>query len=204
MPDKFYDLSFPKAKALVGIPFATYSGHLIVNEKKIEIDQWIGSQNHNWGSQHTDRYAWGQVAGFDDCPDSFLEIATAQIKLGMVYSPKMTIAVLRHDGKEYRFNSLLRSIINKASYKYFEWDFSLANGSEKLSGKIRAEKQNFVGLNYYNPPGGNKTCLNTKIAFANVLLTLGNGEIVDLKTNHRAAFEILTNDSSHGIEVKCF
>jgi len=204
LPSKFYDLSFPKAKALVGLPLASYSGCLVINEERIDINSWVGSQNHNWGSQHTDRYAWGQVAGFDDNPNSFLEIATAQIKLGMIYSPKMTIAVLRHDGKEYAFNSLIKSFKNKASYKYFEWDFYLSNGSEKLSGKIKAEKQNFVGLKYYNPPGGDKTCLNTKIAFADVRFTLRNGEIIDLRSNDRAAFEILTNDTSHGIEVKGF
>jgi hypothetical protein len=31
--------------------------------------------SHNWGSQHTDRYAWAQVCGFDSAPDVFLECA---------------------------------------------------------------------------------------------------------------------------------
>jgi hypothetical protein len=201
LPSKYYNISFPKAKALVGLPLASYTGHLTVNEEEIAIDNWVGSQNHNWGSQHTDRYAWGQVAGFDNNLDSFLEIATAQIKLGMIYSPKMTIAVLRHNGIEYLFNSLGKSIMNKATYRYFEWDFELSNGSERLSGKIRADKQNVVGLNYYNPPGGNKTCLNTKIASADVKLTTKDNESIILTTNNRAAFEILTNDTSHGIKV---
>ena len=80
----------------------------------------------------------------------------------------------------------------------------MTNGTEKLTGMIKAEKQCFVGLNYYNPPGGDKTCLNTKIAFANVSLTLKNGKIIDLLTNNKAAFEILTNDNSHGIQVNSF
>jgi len=201
LPAKFYNISFPKAKALVGLPLALFTGQLIINKEKIKIDNWIGSQNHNWGSQHTDRYAWGQVAGFDNNPGSFLEIATAQIKLGMIYSPKMTIAVLRHNGKEYLFNSLKRSITNKATYKYFEWEFELNNGTEKLSGKIQTDKQNVVGLNYYNPPGGDKTCLNTKIAAANIRFTKENGELINLNTHNRAAFEILTNDKNHGLKV---
>ena len=202
LPDKYYDISFPKAKALVGMPLATYTGRLIVNEKEFDINNWVGSQNHNWGSQHTDRYAWAQVAGFDNKPDSFLEIATAQIKLGMIYSPKMTIAVLRHEGKEYLFNSLRKAMINKATYNYFEWTFELSNGLEKLSGKIHTGKQNVVGLNYYNPPGGNKTCLNTKIACADIKLTTKDNESIIITTNNRAVFEILTNDTSHGIKVK--
>jgi hypothetical protein len=40
---------FPKAKALVGTPSAVFEG----------------------GSRHTDRYAWGQVAGFDEDAEAF-------------------------------------------------------------------------------------------------------------------------------------
>ena len=66
----------------------------------IAVTDWIGSQNHNWGSRHTDRYALGQVAGFDDAPDSFLEIATAQAKIGPVRTPLLTFLVLRHGGQD--------------------------------------------------------------------------------------------------------
>jgi len=57
-----------------------------------------------------------------------------------------------------------------------------------------------VGLNYYNPPGGNKYCLNTKIASCQLILKdkrTGKEEI--LVTNRRAAFEILTDDRNHGV-----
>jgi hypothetical protein len=50
---------------------ATYQGHLTVNGETIDVADWVGSQNHNWGSKHTDRYAWGQVAGFDAHPEGF-------------------------------------------------------------------------------------------------------------------------------------
>jgi hypothetical protein len=52
---------------------AVYNGSLTVAGEEIEVVDWVGSQNHNWGSQHTDHYAWGQVAGFDTHPDSFDE-----------------------------------------------------------------------------------------------------------------------------------
>lgn len=65
LPPRFYEGGFPKAKALVGTPNARYEGILVVDGEQIEIDGWVGSQNHNWGSKHTDEYAWGQVAGFD-------------------------------------------------------------------------------------------------------------------------------------------
>ena len=60
---------------------ARFSGSLTVDGEKVDIAGWIGSQNHNWGSRHTDRYAWGQVAGFDEQPDAFLECSTARLRM---------------------------------------------------------------------------------------------------------------------------
>ena len=202
LPNKYYFISFPKAKSLVPKPLARFTGKIIINNSdELIIDNWLGSLNHNWGSKHTDKYAWGQIAGFDNNEDTFLEIATAQIKLGLVYSPKINIAVIRHNKKEYLFNSLIRSIINHASYNYFTWTFELNNGSERLLGTIKADKNCFVALNYYNPIGGNKTCLNTKIASADINLILQNGERISLLSKNRAAFEILTDDDSHGVKL---
>jgi len=76
-----------EGKVPVGTPNADYTGTLTVDGCEIPIDGWRGSQNHNWGSRHTDRYAWGQVAGFDNAPDAFLECCTAQVKIGPVWSP---------------------------------------------------------------------------------------------------------------------
>ena len=68
----------------------------------------MGSQNHNWGRQHTDRYAWGQVAGFDDGHDeSFLEVASAKLKVGPLWTPWITPIVLRHRGREHQLNAML-------------------------------------------------------------------------------------------------
>jgi hypothetical protein len=72
LPQRAYEAALPRAKGLVGLPFATYGGVLTIDGRRIDIDGWIGSQNHNWGTRHTDWYAWAQVAGFDGFADSFL------------------------------------------------------------------------------------------------------------------------------------
>jgi len=95
LPESMYAGGFPKAKALVARPNAAFDGTLAVDGREIAINGWRGSQNHNWGSRHTDRYVWGQVAGFDNAPEAFLECATAQVRLGPLWTPKLTLLVLR-------------------------------------------------------------------------------------------------------------
>lgn len=202
LPLKFYKTKLPAAKSLVGMPQARYNGKLSLNGKTIQIVDWLGSQNHNWGKRHTDRYAWGQVAGFDTHPDSFLEVATAKLRIGPFWTPPITLIVLRHKGKEYALNGLLQSVKAHGLFNYFAWSFISSTKEIVIEGTISAPRNAFVGLNYYNPPGGSKHCLNTKIATCTLKIKdkeLSTEET--LETKSRAAFEILTDDREHGIHI---
>lgn len=203
LPYKMYDTGFPKAKALVGSPLAVFNGRLTVNGAVVAIDDWVGSQNHNWGVKHTDSYAWGQVAGFDNSPDSFLELATAQLKVGPVYTPRMTLMVLRHNGREYRLNNIFQGLKAFGRFEYFKWEFRSAAKEISVKGTILAGKADFIGLRYYNPPGGIKHCLNTKLAACRITVVSGQGKVREvLETNSRAAFEIFTDDHhGHGVSI---
>jgi hypothetical protein len=152
--------------------------------------------------RHTDLYAWGQVAGFDTHPQSFLEVATAKLKVGPFWTPPLTLVTLRHQGKEYAFNSLSQSMRAYGSFDYFTWKFRSKTPQAEIEGEISAPQDSFVGLNYYNPPGGKKHCMNTKIASCTVLIRdKVLGTIETLETRSRAAFEILTDDTAHGIPI---
>jgi len=201
LPEALYGRGFPKAKALVGMPNAVYTGTLTVDGREIQIDGWKGSQNHNWGSRHTDRYAWGQVAGFDNAPDAFLECCTAQVRLGPFWSPRLSFAVLRDEGQEIALNSLGQAMRASGTYDFFTWAIDAQTPEVRIHGWIHAPASAFVGLAYRNPPGGTKTCLNTKLASAEITVERRGRPVRTLKTMHRAAFEILTDRTDHGVAI---
>lgn len=202
LPFKLYKGRFPAAKSLVSLPMACFSGHLSVNGESINVSDWLGSQNHNWGVRHTDLYAWGQVAGFDTHPKSFLEVATAKLRLGPFWTPPITPLVLRHGGKEYCLTGLVQAVKAHGSFGYFNWEFRSKTDEVEIEGAISAPRQAFVGLKYYNPPGGIKYCLNSKIASCRLQLRDKVSETTEImETKSRAAFEILTNNEDHGIEI---
>jgi hypothetical protein len=201
LPEALYDAPFPKAKALVANPNVRFSGTLVVDGVSMSVEEWQGSENHNWGSKHTDRYAWGQVAGFDNAPDAFLECATAKVKLGPVWTPWLTTVVLRVEDREIAINSIAHAVLAKATYNYFNWHFATSQGASRISCDIYAPRHCFVALNYYNPPGGSSTCLNSKIAGCRLVLSEKGQPDRVLETSHRAAFEILTKDADHGLGV---
>jgi hypothetical protein len=195
LPERLYDGGFPKAKACVPTPLATFDGSIEVDGEKVKLERWLGSQNHNWGSRHTDRYAWGQVAGFDGAPDAFLEVSTARVRVGPVLTPPLTPLVLRLGGEELRFSSIARALRARGRYEPFHWSFETSEGGARVRGTIAAPDWSFVALPYYDPPGGTKTCLNSKIARCEITVERAGMATRTLRTESRAAFEILTDEA---------
>lgn len=187
-----YRSSFPKAKAVVPVPLARFEGSIVVDGEAWPVGDWVGSQCHNWGTRHTDRYAWGQVVGFDGEPEVMLEVATAQVRLGPVLTPPLTVLVLRLDGEEYALNTLLRAAFSRGTYDHLGWRFVAQDRRIRLDGTIVATPADFVALPYRNPPGGVKTCLNTKIARCDLVVRRPGHGARSLCARSRAAFEVLT------------
>lgn len=202
LSEGLYAGSFPKAKALVPRPHVRFNGALVVDGERLSIDGWRGSQNHNWGVRHTDRYAWGQVASFAEREDAFLEVSTAQIDIGPLRSPWLTPLSLRLGARTYEFGSLWSAARNHGDYgaarngapasaSHPRWSFAARRGSVSIRGSIHAPADAFVAVPYGNPPGGEKICLNTKCARCE--LTLVDGSERYSLSSHSAAFEILSD-----------
>ncbi|HEX8615922.1 MAG TPA: hypothetical protein VF800_31965 [Telluria sp.] len=201
MPASMYGGRFPQAKVLVGAPGALFSGELDIDGESVAVRQWRGSQNHNWGSRHTDTYAWGQVAGFDDAPDVFLECSTARLKYGPLRSPQMSLVVLRIDTLELSLNSLTQALRTRARIDGFTWDIDARADGVRVEIRIEAPRDAFAGLHYPNPPGGIKTCLNSKLAACTLTVTLRGQAPRRFHSRHGAAFEILTDRNDHGVAI---
>lgn len=203
LPLSMYDLPFPKAKSIVSQPFASFLGQLKVGDQEILVNNWLGSQNHNWGAEHTDKYAWGQVVGFEQDQRCLLELITASVKVAGMSTPFITLIALFYNGKTQYFHKFKNWMRNKGKYAYFTWTFEARNDELEIKGTIEAEKTDFVGLRYYNTNGTDKFCLNSKVASCVLeIRELKTGNTIELSTDNRCAFEILTDDeTSHGIPI---
>jgi len=118
----------------------------------------------------------------------------------------MTLITLRHKGNEYKLNKVMQTIRAQGKFNYFDWHFASCDETIDIRGRMHAPAELFAGLNYYNPPGGSKHCLNSKLASCELRITYKEGENKGvselLYTGHRAAFEILTDRTDHGITIQ--
>lgn len=206
LPLAAYARPQPPAKALVALPLAVFSGRLVVDDAAWEIAEWVGSQNHNWGRRHTDHYAWGQVAGFEGAPETYLEVVTARRRLGPLWSPFVTLLVVRHQGEDIALNTPEQMRRARGAFQPFAWRFRSETSKMRVEGHISAPCAAFVGLRYRNPPGGTKTCLNTKLASCQLTIARRDGSAwgqpEQLIARQHAAFEIVTDHPDARVPVR--
>jgi hypothetical protein len=193
LTDRAYQSRFPTAKTQVRHPLARFDGRLELAGLTLDLDGWTGSVNHNWGTRHTPAYAFGQVCGFDDAPDSTLEIVTARAAVGPVLLPGVTLFVFRHEGQEFAVRSLGGSLHTHGRYVPFSWKFGARVGEQMIQGEITTEPADVIGLTYSDTHGGTKYCYNSAIASCRIQVAGMAFERAEL-VSHGAMFEILTDD----------
>jgi len=193
LTERAYRARIPTAKTTVRHPLAQFDGRLELDDVRVVVDDWTGSVNHNWGTKHTPAYAFGQVCGFDDAPDSSLEIVTAHAAVGRFKTPAATLFVFRHAGKEFAVRSILGSFQTHGRYRPFAWTFGGRVGDHMIEGEITADASDVIGLNYTDTDGGSKFCYNSAIATCRIQVAGKAFERAELKATRRAMFEILTD-----------
>ncbi|MDT5017486.1 MAG: hypothetical protein QOD39_3646 [Mycobacterium sp.] len=193
LTERAYEAKLPTAKTTVRHPLARFDGHLELDDARVVVDGWTGSVNHNWGTKHTPAYAFGQICGFDDAPESSLEIVTARAKIGPLLTPSATLFVFRHAGQEFAVRSIRGSLQTHARYLPFSWTFGARVGEQMIEGEITAEPSDVIGLTYTDTDGGSKYCYNSAIATCRMQVVGKAFERSELVATRRAMFEILTD-----------
>ena len=193
LTERAYKARIPTAKTTVRHPLAQFDGQVELDDARLVLDGWAGSVNHNWGTRHTPAYAFGQVCGFDDAPDTSLEIVTARAAVGPVLTPAATLFVFRHAGQEFAVRSVLGSLQTHGRYRPFSWSFGARVGDQMIEGEMFVEPADVIGLTYTDTDGGSKYCYNSAIATCRIQLAGKAFERRELLATRRAMFEILTD-----------
>ncbi len=200
LTDRSYTAKFPTAKTQVRHPLARFDGTVALGDTRVAVESWRGSVNHNWGSKHTPAYAFGQVCGFDDHPNSSLEVVTARAAIGPLRLPAATLFVLRHAGWEVAVRSVVAARHTRGSYEPFRWTFGGRADGFELRGEITAEPRDVIGLTYTDTNSQTKYCYNSALADCRITLS-GNGLDAELTASRRAMFEILTDERHASVPV---
>jgi hypothetical protein len=197
---RMYETRLPSSKLVSPHPDSRFEGSYTVGDETIDVRDWHGMQGHNWGTRHTELYAWSHCNQWDGHDDLVLEGVTARVKVGPVLAPPLTLVCVRHRGVRYDFNAPATLLRTRGTIELRRWSFSAKNALATVSGELWADTRDFVGLAYENPDGAITYCLNSKIARGRLRLSVRGRPDIEALTR-AAALEIGTKDPAHGVTM---
>lgn len=195
-----YSPKFPSSKIVTPYPDLRFEGDVSVDRERWDIAGWRGMQGHNWGRRHTDFYAWSHINVWDQDEDFVFEGLSAQVKLGPLKTPMLTLICVRKGGVVYDFNEPRTIAKARAEVTPRTWSFSAHSRDARIEGMLSADTADMVGLYYANPAGPMTYCLNSKLARAHVRFEARGRPPLALSSK-AAALEIGTHDEHHGVTM---
>jgi hypothetical protein len=193
-----YTAPLPKQKLLTPCPELELSGEVKLPGKTIRVHRWRGAQGHNWGREHTFEYAWGQCL-FDD--GTLAEGYSGRVRMGGRLLPRMSALVVRHRGRELRFDRTFDFLRQEATVGPRRWTVRLKGKDGEARLRMDALDRPMACLGYRNPGGELSYCFNTKIAEALLEVDPKDGPSFRCKSAFGGGLELLRHEPDPGVEV---
>jgi hypothetical protein len=201
--DFLYNAPLPKTKFLSPYPNAVFNGSIELGGERVEIDDWRGMIGHNWGAEHAERWVWVQGAGFEGRDrEDYFDMAVGRIKVAGWTTPWVGNAMLMLDGRAHRLGGFERIHTTKVEEAPTGARFRLTGKDVKVTGRVGAERKDFVAWIYADPVGPEHNTLNCSISDLELDVELDGGPARRLTVSGAAAYEFGTRDTSHGIPLQ--
>lgn len=165
-----YEKPFPRKKVVTGSPRAVFDGSFDLGDRTVAVDGWVGHRNHNWGTEHAERYVYGSCNLWDDEADLTVEGFTVKVGLaGPLRSPWLTLLRGLAEGRPYGRGTVWAMLQNHGRV---EWPTWTAYGGGRRGGlrlEMRMDPDHVAGLRYLHPDGDVSYCYNAKDARVNLV-----------------------------------
>ena len=183
---------FPRSKTVTPHPALRFNGQMEWSGSPIPIHDWSGMQGHNWGKEHTPRYAWGQCLFHENGQlRCMAEGFSGRIRVAGQLSPPISALVVRDRQQVYRFDRLLNLWNQEADINYPNWTLTMKGRDGIAQLTMRARISEIQCLGYRNPSGHLSYCLNSKLAQTTLSVQPKTGQAFELTSEFGGALEFL-------------
>jgi hypothetical protein len=193
---RMYSGAFPRTKTLTPVPDTTLDGFFEVDGERWEVTGFAPAQH---------AYAWAHanalcpLPGSASCQRVWLEVISGRVRLGPLLTPWLTTAAIAIDGELFRFDGPRALLSRSIQCDARSFAFTLRRRDATLKARLWADDAQLAGLCYRDPDGQELACLNSKLAHAQVSLTV-RGRTWSLQTD-QAALELGTRRTDHGVKL---
>jgi hypothetical protein len=201
--ERMVDGPFPRSKLLTPFPLIRLRGWLELDGERIEVDDWLGMQGHNWGREHAWEYAWGQCHFCDAGGRPFCSVEgfSARIRMAGLVTPLLSGMVVRREHREYRFDRMFDWWRQHATIGELRWTLQMRGPQGEAWLEMSARPEELVCLGYHNPDGRVSHCYNSKLARVRLRVNPINEEGFSCASEHGGALELLRNEADARLPV---
>lgn len=202
---RMYTGAFPRTKTLTPVPDTQLEGTFEIDGERWDVSGYSAAQGHNWGKGHAHAYAWAHANALRPAPGSapfqraWFEAISGRVRVGPLLTPWLTSAAIDIDGELFRFDGLRALLSRAVSSDLRSFAFTLRQGEATFQATLRADTAQLAGLRYCDPDGRALSCLNSKLAVAELSLELP-GRRFALRSD-QAALELGTRQADHGVAM---
>lgn len=195
--DWMYEKGFPRKKAVTGSPRAVFDGAFDVGDRTIDVDGWIGHRQHNWGTEHAERYVFGACNIWDDGADLTVEGITVRVELvAGIRSPWLTLLRGLRDGQPYGKGTMWATLRQSGDVDFPRWmAWGGGKGQVRTRLEMELDPEHTAGLRYLHPDGQVSYCYNAKDARTELVLDR------EVFTSRSGELEFLFPEPIDGIEL---
>lgn len=203
--ESMYKGPFPRTKTLTPVANTRLSGFFEVEGERWDVGGFAAAQGHNWGKGHAQAYAWVHGNAFTpqrgsaDVSQVWLEGLSGRVRVGPVRTPWLSCAAICIDDTIHRFDGPAALLSRRVKIDNRSYQIELSQGDARLKARFWADPTQIAGLRYEDPDGLTLSCLNSKLAWAEVALTV-RGRTWTLKSD-QVALELGTRKADHGITI---
>lgn len=164
--DWMYAGGFPRKKVVTGSPRAVLDGSLTVDGQRVPVAGWVGHRNHNWGTEHALRYAYGGCNLWPGGERLTVEGFTAKIRLaGPLVSPWVTMVTGSDGGRTLGTGTLTGAARSAGRVAWPRWAATAPTaGRDRIRLGMQLDPAHAAGLRYLHPDGAVSYCYNVKDA----------------------------------------
>lgn len=141
-----------------------FNGHIIVDGRRLVIEEEPGCQSHLWGRKHVDEWVWVHSNAFEsDAGTVFEGLAARPRRAGLTFPPIASL-FLRHRGEEHRFFRMRLKDQWQRKLGIGYWSFSAMNSKLYIEGVAQCRLRDMLQAEYSDPDSERLYCINSEVA----------------------------------------
>jgi hypothetical protein len=205
-PGVLYRLPLPRTKVEAPVPDGSASGQVVLDGARVDVVGWRATVGHNWGAEHAERWVWLHAAGFEDEPDTWLELALARVRVGGALTPWIANGAVCHAGQRFRLGGLARVAGVRVAAAPGRLEAIVPGERVSVRVAVHADLYQTVGFKYAGvgaePLRGEREVLHAGLAGVNLGIRRPGRSSAELATAAGGAYELGNRDFTHEVPLQ--